>query len=139
MMGSERATRILLVDDDSSSRFLVRASLEDHADLVEVVAEAASAEEALAAIDDARPDVVVLDAVMPRMDGFALAAAIRARTPSPGILMLSSFVDDVIRAKARAAGVDACLDKGEHHEIARVARTLMPDLSQEPGASATHG
>src|SRR5215212_3038762 len=71
---TQRPVRVLVVDDHADVRFLVRAILQDAGPDVAYAGEAASAGEAVAALDALEPDVVVLDARMPAVDGFEAAA-----------------------------------------------------------------
>jgi CheY-like chemotaxis protein len=115
---------VLVVDDHADVRFLVRVILADAAPEVEFAGEAAGAEEALAALDSVEPDVVVLDARMPRVDGFEAAEMLLARRPGLPILLCSAIVDDDIRSRAEAAGIAACLSKDHFEAIPRVVREL---------------
>jgi diguanylate cyclase (GGDEF)-like protein len=94
---------VLVVDDDDSARLIARASLE-HAGLV--VEEAANGREGIDAFDRLRPDLVLLDVLMPEMDGFAACAAIRS-LPGGGpvpILMMTGLDDIESIRKAYLAG-----------------------------------
>jgi ribonuclease P protein subunit RPR2 len=95
----------LLVDDDAGLRALVRTTFE----LVDVdVEEAESARDALTAIAEQRPDVIVLDVQMPGMDGIELCRRIKAEPETAGIpviLLSGSALDDA------DAGADAFLTK----------------------------
>src|SRR5512143_1504083 len=81
---------VLLVDDDETPRVVARASLESAGfDVVE----ASNGQDGVAAFERLRPDLVLMDAVMPGMDGFAACAAIRA-LPGGGhtpILMMTGL------------------------------------------------
>ncbi|MGN6451487.1 MAG: response regulator, partial [Steroidobacteraceae bacterium] len=102
--------RVLIVDD---SREVRRAYREALAALGYTVLEAADAEQALAALEGARPEVALIDIHLPRMNGYRLAQAIRARAGA-GIylVMLSGMaLDAVTRGLAREAGFDESLDK----------------------------
>lgn len=97
--------RVLLVDDETLVRHGVRKLLE-LSDRVEVVGEAADGEEALLAIDELRPEVVLLDLRMPRGGGLGVLAALGEREAAPPCLVLTTFDDrtlvlDAIRAGAR--------------------------------------
>ena len=74
---------------------------------------AANGEEALALVHRERPDLVVLDIMMPRMDGYSVAEAIRADPVSAGtpIIMLSARTQDEDIARGVAVGVDTYLTK----------------------------
>ena len=67
----------MLVDDDSSARFLLRAILGDHDDEFEIVAETGRASEAVDLLRENTPDVVLLDAMMPLTSGYELAGHLR--------------------------------------------------------------
>jgi len=115
---------VLVVDDHADVRFLVRAILGDAGPDVAFAGEAAGAEEALDALDSAEPDVVVLDALMPGVDGFEAAAMMLARRPGLPILMCSAIVDDVVRERAEAAGIAACVSKDHFEAIPEMVLRL---------------
>ena len=98
--------RVLLVDDDA----LVRAGLTmmlAGADGLEIVGEAADGAEVPAAVAALRPDVVLMDIRMPRVDGLAATAALRALPDAPEVIVLTTFDadDHVLRAlRAGASG-----------------------------------
>ncbi|MCZ9344795.1 response regulator transcription factor, partial [Streptomyces sp. TRM76130] len=90
-----RPDRVLIVDDHAVVRRGIRAYLEA-LDEVEVVAEAADGEEALEAlaamaVHQELPDVVLLDLVMPRMDGVTATARITGQYPTVRVVVLTSF------------------------------------------------
>src|SRR5512139_3268196 len=97
---------VLLVDDDELPRAVARGSLESAGF---DVAEAATGQEGVAAFERLRPDLVLMDAVMPGMDGFAACAAIRAM-PGGGhtpILMMTGLEDvESIRHAFEAGATD---------------------------------
>ena len=109
--------RTLIVDDHSDVRFLIRMIVADAGLDVEVVGDAASAEAALAQLDALAPDVVVLDARMPRVDGFKAAQMLLARQPELAIVLCSAWVDDDVRGRAAAAGIRAVLSKDRFDDI----------------------
>ena len=116
--------RVLVVDDHADVRFLVRAILDDAGPELEFAGEAPGARAAVEALERVEPDVVVLDARMPDIDGFEAAAMILERRPQLPILLCSAIVDDEIRARAEAAGIARCLSKDHFEEIPRVALEL---------------
>ena len=122
---TQRPVRVLVVDDHADVRFLVRAILEDAAPDVRYAGEAATAREAVAAVEALEPDVVVLDARMPAVDGFEAAAMLLERRPGLPILLCSAIVDDEIRERAAAAGIAACLSKDHFEAIPRVVVDLV--------------
>jgi DNA-binding NarL/FixJ family response regulator len=83
--------RVLLVDDHAFVRAAIRQALS--APDIEVVAEAASAEEALTVAPSVRPDVALLDVDLPGMNGIALLRELAPRLPDTRFVMLSASVD----------------------------------------------
>jgi two-component system, NarL family, response regulator NreC len=102
--------RIVIVDDSADVRRDLRLLLEISG--LEVVGEAADGREAIEKAALLDPDVVVSDLVMPVLDGYAAAAAIRAALPQCRLVALSIHSDDSGRRKARTAGFDAFVVKG---------------------------
>jgi RNA polymerase sigma factor (sigma-70 family) len=103
--------RVLVVDDHAFVREGLRAFL-DLQDGIEVVGEAADGEEAIAAADRLRPDVVLLDLVMPgRLDGVAAIRVLPAlRAGAAGYLLKNSAPAEVARAVHAARAGEAVLD-----------------------------
>lgn len=97
------AIRVLIVDDHSVVREGLRMFLARDPDL-EVVGEAADGAEALEQARQMRPDVVVMDLLMPVMDGIAATQAIRHALPETEVLALTSVLENVSVVEAIRAG-----------------------------------
>ena len=89
-MSETKPIRVLLVDDYAVVRSGLAAFLLAFDDL-ELVSEAGSGEEAVRLCEQLQPDVVLMDLVMPGMDGAAATRAIRERCPQIQIIALTSF------------------------------------------------
>ena len=100
--------RVLVVDDDPAVRESLRRSLVFNGYQVEL---ASDGEEALATIARDRPDAVVLDIMMPRLDGLATCRALRAAGNDVPILMLTARDDVSDRVSGLDAGADDYLPK----------------------------
>jgi DNA-binding NarL/FixJ family response regulator len=87
-MPKSPAVRVLLVDDHIMLRESLRVALHGYPSM-EVVGEAGNGEEALSKVHTLRPDVVVMDVNMPRMDGIAATREIKRRYPGVAVLGLS--------------------------------------------------
>jgi PAS domain S-box-containing protein len=117
--GALRGVRVLAVDDDVAAREAVAVWLQDSG---AAVAECACVDDALAAVEHDRPDVVVSDIAMPHADGYDLIARLRqlpadcgGRTPA---IALTAYAAPADRDRALAAGYDAWLAKPcEAHEL----------------------
>ena len=111
--------RVLIVDDDALVRSGLRMMLSG-GDRVEVVAEAADGSEALAAVDAHRPDVVLMDLRMPKVDGLEATQLVRGQPSPPHVLVLTTFDADELVLRALRAGADGFLLKDtEPAEILR--------------------
>lgn len=98
-----KALRILLVDDHEVVRMGLRMMLENIDD-VEVVAEAGSAAEAVAACEQYQPNVVVMDIRMPGRSGIDACRTIMERWPETQVIMLTSYANDELIADAIRVG-----------------------------------
>jgi DNA-binding NarL/FixJ family response regulator len=115
--------RTLCVDDQAVVRRGVALVLMAHDD-VELVGEAESGEEALALCEMLRPDVVLMDIVMPGMGGLAATRAIRQRWPATYVVGITSFVQPGLLDEMRRAGATQCLSKnGSSDELIQAIRS----------------
>jgi DNA-binding NarL/FixJ family response regulator len=103
-------TRVLLVDDEALVRAGMRMILESAGDLT-VVDEVDDGAEAVGAVCRSRPDVVLMDIRMPRLDGLAATAAIRALPNPPAVIVLTTFDTDDFVFRALEAGASGFLLK----------------------------
>ena len=117
--------RILLVDDHAMVRRGMRDFLALHDDL-EVVGEAADGVAALEATTMLSPDVVIMDLLMPGMDGIAATAEIKARHPAVEVIALTSFIDeDRVTAAIEAGASGFLLKDAEADDLANAIRAAM--------------
>jgi DNA-binding NarL/FixJ family response regulator len=112
--------RALIVDDHADVRFLIRTIVADADFPVEVVGEADGVDAALRQLGALEPDAVVMDARMPRVDGFEAARLLLEQRPDLPILLCSALIDDDVRRRASAAGIRAVLSKDQFEDIPRV-------------------
>lgn len=93
MTSSERPIRILIADDHALVRNGVRLLFSTVSD-IELVGEAKNGAEAVELARELQPDIILLDLVMPQMDGLEALAQIRRDDPDARVLMVTSFADD---------------------------------------------
>lgn len=129
-----KKTAILLVDDDPQLIRLVRANLDSVGYRVMVAGDSISA---LKAVDLEMPDLIILDIMLPDMDGYELCSRIREFSSVP-IIMLTAKVEDVDKVKGLKVGADDYLTKPFNMEelLARVEavlrRTKFPEDIKAP-------
>lgn len=116
------AIRVLIVDDHSVVREGLRAFLQLQ-DGLEVVGEAADGEEAIEAASRLRPDVILMDLVMPRLGGVAAMRRLREEVPEARVIVLTSFLDDdKLLPALRAGAAGYLLKNAEPQDVARAVR-----------------
>ena len=142
-----RSIRILVADDHVVVRQGIRALLATEPD-IEVVGEAENGREAVAETDRLQPDVILMDLVMPEMDGIEAIRRITAQQPEARILVLTSFAaDDKVFPAIKAGALGYLLKDSEPEELVgaihqvhrgesslhpAVARKLLQELSHPP-------
>ncbi len=125
--------RVLVVDDHLVVRTGIRALLALEAD-IEVVGEARDGEEAVAEAVRLHPDVILMDLVMPGMDGIAAIQEILTSQPNARILVLTSFeADDKIFPSIRAGALGYTLkDFGPAELVQAIQRVYRGESSLHP-------
>ncbi|MFI0356502.1 response regulator [Actinomadura sp. 9N407] len=125
----DSSIRVLIVDDDA----LVRAGLTmmlAGADDLAVVADVADGTEVVPAVNQYRPDVVLMDIRMPRLDGLAATERLRARREPPEIIILTTFDTDDHILRAMRAGASGFLLK--HTPPPEIMRAIRQVAAGEP-------
>ena len=136
-MAEATQIRVMLVDDHAVVRSGLGAFLMAFDDL-ELVAEASGGEEAVRLCETARPDVVLMDLVMPGMDGAAATRAIREECPHIQVIALTSFKEEeLVEGALRAGAIGYLLKNVSADELAAAIRaahagrpTLAPEAAQ---------
>lgn len=130
--------RVLIADDHAMVREGLQMFLTEEAGTVEIVGEARDGLEAVSLAEKLRPDVILMDLVMPRMDGIEATRLLRERGIPSRVLILTSFVDDHRVRDALQSGALGYLLKdalgAELREAVRAAAqgrtTLHPEAQQ---------
>lgn len=108
--------RVLVVDDDVDFRLLLRVRL-DMIEGLSVAATAGDGAEAVATVQRADIDVVVMDLLMPRMNGFEAIASIRASHPDIGIVAYTAVAGAYAREQVSRLGVELVLKSGDPRDL----------------------
>ncbi|MCI0577798.1 MAG: response regulator transcription factor, partial [Chloroflexi bacterium] len=132
----QETVRVILVDDHEVVRLGLMALLEN-VPWVEVVAEAGTAAEAVEAVDQRRPDVVVMDIRMPGGSGIDACRQITSRWPETRVIMLTSFADDELIFQALQAGASGYVLKqvGNQSLIDALDAVRRGDALLDPGVT----
>jgi DNA-binding NarL/FixJ family response regulator len=120
--------QILIADDQTRARQSLKALLATWP-TVEQVREASTGQEAVLLVEQAAPDVVVMDARMPEMDGVDATRLIKQRWPRVKVVVWSMYPE--YEAEARSAGADAFVTKGEPPQqlLARIEAVMANTVS----------
>ena len=145
-MSTSNPIRVMIVDDHDMVRRGLATFLMVCPDL-ELVGEASNGEEALDLCEQARPDVILMDLVMPKMGGTAATRVIRERWPQVQVIALTSFQEKKLVQEALQAGAIGYLlknvsvdDLGEAIRAAYAGRpTLAPEATQALIQAASQG
>jgi len=137
--------RVLVVDDHAMLRRGLVTFLLSFDDL-ELVGEAADGAEALRLCEQVQPDVVLMDLVMPKMDGSTATRAIRGRYPQVQVIALTSFrEEELVQAALEAGAIGYLLKNVPAEELAEAIRaahagrpTLAPEAAEALIHAATH-
>jgi DNA-binding response OmpR family regulator len=116
--------RILLVDDDPAWRNLYRMALESQFDLFE----ATDGYQALSVLGAVRPDVIILDLRMPRMDGMDFIRRLSRRSPRPKVIVCSGTFTEADRPQI--AGVFLAAKTPDLKELWTALRTVVPSVAE---------
>jgi NarL family two-component system response regulator LiaR len=136
-MNTLNTIRVMLVDDHAMVRKGLAAFLKSKPDL-ELVGEAGNGQEALEACARIQPDVVLMDLMMPKMDGAAATEAIRQRWPDVQVIALTSFQEkELVQSALKAGAISYLLKNVSADELAKAIRaayagrpTLAPEATQ---------
>lgn len=124
MLVQEQKIRVLIVDDHLVVREGLAAILEPYDDL-QVVGEAETGTQAVRACQELEPDVVLMDLIMPQMDGVEATRAIRSQDRGPQVLALTSYNDDhMVRGVLEAGAVGYLLKNVRAQQLADAVRAV---------------
>jgi len=133
-MSASSSIRVMIVDDHDMVRRGLTAFLKVQADL-ELVGEAGGGEEAVCLCEQLQPDVILMDLVMPEVDGPTATQAIRERWPRIQVIALTSFGEKELVQEALQAGAISYLLKNvsadDLAEAIRAAYAGRPTLAPE--------
>ncbi len=122
--------RILIADDSSSARSIIRKIVESHSNLWKVCAEAANGAEAVQKAMELKPDLVIIDLQMPVLDGISASARIVKSLPRTPILINTIYKSDYVDFEAKNAGVREVISKGDPGRLLKAVEGLLGNKSK---------
>jgi DNA-binding NarL/FixJ family response regulator len=133
MAGQDSTKRVLLVDDNAIVRSLVRQLFEQNLDF-EIAGEAENGHDAVQKAQKLKPDLIILDLIMPVMTGLDAAPLLRQLLPNTLIILFTQQAGDEVETLARAAGIDSVVCKSQAaSELVSKAQALLVSLEQGHG------
>lgn len=124
--------RVLIVDDQPRARQSLKTLLATWRRAKDV-REAANGQQAVQLVEESQPDIVLMDARMPEMDGLQATRLIKARWPHVKVILLSMYAD--YKDDALAAGADAFIGKGE---LAGQLLTVLAEAVEREEKDSNH-
>ena len=115
--GADDPLRVLVADDEPDVRLLLRLGLRHHD--ITVVGEAADGREVLELCDDLEVDAIVLDLLMPRMNGFEVIPELQRDHPGVGVVAYTAVAGDFVRREMARLGIKLLLKSGDAEPLAR--------------------
>ena len=109
----QTTVRVLVVDDQLLYAEAISVLLKMQ-DGIEVVGIAADGQEAIEQATDLRPDLVLMDIEMPRLDGISATRWIRRRLPETRVVVMTALTGEEYATRALKAGAEACVAKFSH-------------------------
>ena len=128
---SVQGKKILIVDDGEAVRDIIRIFLEKEG--FQVCGEATDGVEAVEQAEKLKPDLIVLDLAMPRMNGVEAASVINRTMPTVPIVLLTMYADAVGGLLASASGISAVISKTDGFEkLVMCVRSLLLPSPRQP-------
>jgi DNA-binding NarL/FixJ family response regulator len=122
---------VLIADDEPDVRLLLRLGLRHHS--IVVVGEASDGHEVLAECARERPDAIVLDLLMPRMNGFEVIPELQRDHPQIGIVAYTAVAGDFVRREMSRLGIPLLLKSGDSGPLADALHQAARDAADSNG------
>lgn len=137
-MQNEQQIRVMIVDDHDMVRRGLASYFKLAADLI-LVGEASNGQQAQEVCDKVRPDVILMDIVMPRMGGIEAIQLIKARHPDVQVIALTSFQDrEMVQEALKQGAISYLLKNVTGEEVLKAVRsaydgrpTIAPEVTQQ--------
>ncbi len=122
-MEAKRPLRVFIVDDNELARHLVKNVVQSQG--LEVCAEARNGQEAVEMVKTLRPDLIILDFMMPEKDGLQAAREILKVQPTVPILLNTLYFTEQLRAVAEDIGVKHVISKSNYQSLRDALSSIL--------------
>ncbi|HVO59638.1 MAG TPA: response regulator transcription factor [Terriglobales bacterium] len=129
------AIRVLIADDHGSFRRALRTALE-HSKVYQICGEAKDGIEAARLAQGSDPDVIILDLLMPGLNGFNAAKQIREVLPDTPIVLLTLYDNRQVKLEAERCGISAVISKTQPGRLLSVLDEALSTLAQPAPSNA---
>ena len=123
--------KILIAEDNSFMRLRIRQLLEKHSDW-EICGEAHDGEEAIRLAEELSPDIVVMDFLMPEMNGVLAARKLAEREPGIPVLLFTLYISRALAQEARNAGLSGAVSKLSSNQLVEGVEALLKGQTYFP-------
>lgn len=131
------AIKVLIADDHGSFRRALRTALE-HSQAYDICGEAKDGIEAVRMAKECNPDVIVLDLLMPALNGFNAAKQIRDTLPNTPIVLLTLYDNRQVKLEADRCGISAVISKTQPGRLLNILDEALSSLAQPASPSELH-
>jgi len=117
--------RILVADDHQATRLAIATLIRNSGQDWEICGEAEDGQAAVDKAAELKPDLLIMDLMMPQRDGISAGRAVRERVPSVSVLLYTLWVSEFLEAEARAAGLHAVVQKSNAATLLNAIRDAV--------------
>ncbi|HEU5411427.1 MAG TPA: response regulator transcription factor [Candidatus Acidoferrales bacterium] len=124
--------RILVADDHQATRTAIASLVRNSGQDWEICGEAEDGQAAVEKAAELKPDLLIIDLMMPQRDGISAGRAIRAQVPTVSVLLYTLWVSEFLQAEARAAGLQAVVQKSNAASLLSAIREAVAHRDSSP-------
>ena len=117
--------RILVADDHQATRSAIASLIRNSGQDWEICGEAEDGQAAVEKAAELKPDLLIIDLMMPQRDGISAGRAVREQIPTVSVVLYTLWASEFLRAEARAAGLQAVVQKSSAASLLSAIRDAV--------------